>query len=68
MDIYKLIKDAGIPTDHHESDLYILLTDKARGILKDNKVSYSVFVSQIDNKQWAELPFMFSPWWDKKAK
>ena len=68
MDIYKLIKDAGIPTDNHESDLYVMLTDKAREILKANNVRYSMFTSQVDKKVWAEVPFMFSPWWYKRVK
>lgn len=68
MTIYEQLKAAGVPTDHHESDLYAKVTPESRGIINDYKFKCNVttFYSQIDHELWFEIPFEFDPFWDNK--
>lgn len=63
-DLYEDCVAAGLETDNHESDLYVKDCPKARELLKlwgyERPKS---FISQIDNKIWLDIPFMYSPWW-----
>jgi hypothetical protein len=69
MSLYSDLKGAGIPLDHHESDLYVKATPKAREILSrhireglwGNYVS--TFISPIDNTLWYDVPFAYEPFW-----
>ena len=65
--IYEQLKEAGIPLDHHESDLYALLTPESTAIISKWSFLSSVttFKSQVDGKTWYDLPFAFQPFWDK---
>lgn len=49
----------GIPTDTHESDLYVKDTAEARIILDDYefKNQISLFTDAIDGAPWIEIPF-----------
>lgn len=68
MSIYESIIAAGFQTDHHESDLYVKATPEFREFMKKNhpNKSYTLFTSQIDGETWADLPFMYQPYWNKK--
>lgn len=65
---YKELIAAGIQTDSHESDLYVLVTPDSSRIVKASGWSRSTFVSQIDGKLWFDLPFAFEPFWDRVAR
>jgi hypothetical protein len=67
-DLYADCLAAGIETDSHESDLYIKDCPKARELLKKHGVTGMPFVSQIDNKVWLDVPFMYTPFWEKKEE
>ena len=65
MSLYTDLKDAGVPIDNHESDLYFLDSPEARAILaRYSEKSVSRFTSQIDQKRWVEVPFAYDPWWE----
>lgn len=71
MDIYNMIKAMGFETDHHESDLYVLASPEflawwAGKGLKDNELN--LFRSERDGKIWAELPFQYSPFWERNPR
>lgn len=71
MTLYDEIKQANVPMDHHESDLYFLATPESRKILDkypDKKQNSKCFISQIDNQIWIDVPFAFQPFWDKVEK
>lgn len=53
--------------DHHESDLYLKVDDVSRVIVKalDNTALLSTFRSWIDNSVWYELPFCYTPFWER---
>jgi len=61
---------AGCELDNHESDLYVKDTPTAREVIKRFTVNCKPqrFRSRVDNAIWIDLPFMFQPFWDAKAK
>lgn len=67
--LYQAINDAGIKTNHHESDLYFPVTKQSTLILYRYPEAFkicSIFQSEIDEKPWYDIPFHFEPYWDKK--
>jgi len=65
--IFEILKERGIPTDHHESDLYVKATPEAIELTKDFE-SREFFTSNIDGERWIDLPFRYDPFWDEKQK
>lgn len=65
--LYQDLRDAKIPTDHHESDLYVLDTPVARALIAKHGKKGSGFTSQIDRKRWLDVPFAYDPFWKKKS-
>lgn len=63
MTLYRDCLNAGIPTDHHESDLYILDCPEAQTLLIRHNAKASTFISEIDGKRWIEVPFAYDPHW-----
>lgn len=66
MTIYQACVKAGLQIDSHESDLYILATPESRALLREHKISYTWFVSQIDGQTWLEVFGAFDPFWGKR--
>lgn len=68
MNLYEQAKAAGIPTDHHESDLYLPATDRVRDLLAgyEWRASVKTFRSRIDGQLWYDVPFAYAPFWDAK--
>ena len=68
MSIYKDLKAAGVPLDHHESDLYAKVTPESIEIVDKYAYKSSVrrFTSQIDKESWFDIPFAFDPYWEEK--
>lgn len=69
MDIYKELKDAGVPLDHHESDLYAKVTQISFEIVQRYPFKRSVtqFTSQIDGERWFDIPFAYEEYWKERA-
>lgn len=63
---YRALKAAGLVIEHHESDLYVRDSDTARRIIKDSGWGYERF--QSEGKPWLDVPFAYSPWWEKKER
>jgi hypothetical protein len=61
--LYDAATAAGIPTDHHESDLYLLATPEARALVKARGLTCSTFRHNGDGRLWLEVNFMYAPWW-----
>jgi hypothetical protein len=68
MDLFKEIVSRGIQYDHHESDLYIPLTQETIRLVKNYNVDAERFVSNIDGKVWFDIPFAYTPFWEKKQR
>lgn len=66
--LYKELVAAGVPIDHHESDLYVRDTSVARSILARHGKKGTAFTSQIDGKRWLDVPFAYEPFWEKKSR
>lgn len=72
MSVYSAMVAAGIPTDHHESDLYVKDTPEARAILmthdkKPGTWGCPGFTSAIDGTRWLDVPFCYDPYWEKRG-
>lgn len=53
--------------DHHESDLYIMVTPESKKLISDYEYKFNVetFVSAIaPHVLWYDIPFAYSPYWD----
>lgn len=73
MTIYEQLQAAGVPLDHHESDLYAKDTPETRRILDAARTlgkctSATRFRSQIDGAFWWDIPFHYDPFWPKRAQ
>ena len=68
MNIYEEMKAAGVPMDHHESDLYVKVTSRSRQIVQDyeHRENVTTFTSEPDREPWYDIPFGYQPFWDKK--
>jgi hypothetical protein len=68
--LFDQVKDSGIPYDHHESDLYVLVTPESQKILVEclgpRPNGICTFTSQIDGKLWYDVPFAYRPFWEAK--
>jgi len=66
--LYDRLRAAGVPLDHHESDLYALKTPESEAIMKTDDHIVTTFVSRIDQKVWYDIPFAYKPFWDDVQK
>lgn len=70
-DLYRLLVEAGCEIGSHYSDLHVKATPKALSIIRDfNRMNLPVaaipFRSQIDGSRWLDIPFAYSPYWEKR--
>lgn len=68
MTLYREMIEAGVETDSHESDLYVLATPEAREILARHPTEAKNargFVSAVDKRFWIDIPFAYEPFWTK---
>lgn len=66
---YSELLRAGIPMDHHESDLYVMDTPEARRILSDWPFGrLERFRSNINGKIYIDVPFGYMPYWERKMR
>lgn len=71
-DLYDVIVAAGIPLDHHESDLYVPDTPEVRAILDRpeyalNKTNATRFTNQVEGGTWIDIPFAYAPYWRARS-
>mgnify|MGYP004256857299 CR=1 FL=1 len=66
--VHQALQEAGCKLDHHESDLYVEDTAKAREIIERYGLKATPFRNQVDQAMWLDLPFMYQPFWDQKAR
>lgn len=67
-DLYTALQDAGIPTDHHESDLYFPATEEALTILNHypiQKNNATFFRDNVTGDRWVDVPFSYEPFWQR---
>lgn len=52
----------------HESDLYLKCTEVSENLVKGYAYKQNVtkFRNNIDGLVWFDIPFAYSPFWDKK--
>ena len=73
--IYDRFVAAGCEIANHESDLYVKNTDAARTVISEweqiepqKPLNLKTFVSEATGLHWFELPFQFTPFWDRKQR
>lgn len=57
--------------DHHDSDLYIMVTPESRKIVNEYEFKQNVttFISAIaPHVLWFDIPFAYTPYWDNIRK
>ena len=69
-DIYEKAIEMLSPNDidHHESDLYLRKTLKSEKLINEYEFInlVSVFRDNIDNELWYEIPFAYTPSWERR--
>ena len=66
MSIYQQLKDAGVPLDSHESDLYAKATPDSVPIILEHEGDVHTFISTADGELWYDIPFAYLPFWESK--
>jgi hypothetical protein len=64
MSIYTEMVQAGIETDHHESDLYVPDCPESRAILANHGINIGgrgviQFIDNINGEPWLDIPFQY---------
>jgi hypothetical protein len=67
-DLFAAVQALGIEYDHHESDLYVPATLTSKAVIEAHGLSYSTFRSNIDGGLWYDVPFAYTPWWNKRSR
>jgi hypothetical protein len=68
--LYGDLVAAGVPMDHHESDLYFEDTATSRAILARWLFQARLatrFEDRLTGSTWWDVPFAFLPWWEDRA-
>lgn len=66
---FEEMRDAGLITGSHESDLYTLDTPEAREIAKRHGMTITdTFTDQTTGKRSLDFFGQFAPFWEKKLK
>ncbi len=67
MSIYTDMKEAGVETDNHFSDLYVKDCPAARKVLTNHgRYTKTVRFVARDNEEWLDIPFAYDPFWEEK--
>lgn len=67
-DLYQRLKEAGVPLDSHESDLYAKATPEAERIFAEAGVREpQTFVSEMDGEIWYDIPYAYTPYWEQRC-
>ena len=53
----------GIQVEHHESDLYIPLTEQTRDLVKKHGKKAEAFQNLVEGGTWLDIPFAYCPFW-----
>lgn len=69
--LYDKLKAADQQLDHHESDLYVKWTPEANAIIRAHggpeAANARSFTGQ-DGERWIDIPFAYTPWWEKRQR
>ena len=68
--LYRKLLDFGVKVNSHESDLYAIVCPESESLINqyEHKENVRRFTSNIDGKQWFDIPFAYAPFWDRRAK
>lgn len=69
MAIYAEMMRAGVPVEHHESDLYVPATDVTRQIVQAYRragMSGITTFKGSDGRTWFDIPFAYEPFFARR--
>jgi hypothetical protein len=68
MSLFEKIQELNIEYDNHYSDLYIPATEQTIDLINEFGLMHitTKFRSNIDQKFWFDVPFQYTPYWEKK--
>lgn len=67
MTLYEEVVALKIPHSSHYSDLYLPRTKQVIDLLKKHGVTMATaFKNQVEGGLWMDVPFLFTPFWDRK--
>lgn len=68
MSVYEQLQAAGVPLDHHESDLYAKVTPVSRAIVAgyEHRAIVQTFCGS-DGTAWYDIPFAYLPFWEVRS-
>ncbi len=69
-DIYEEVVRLGLEHGNHESDLLVKVTPESKKLVDayEFKCNVKMFSSQIDGSTWFDIPFAYTPVWEKRAQ
>lgn len=77
MTLYERLKQAGIPIDHHHSDLYVPVTIESTEIIRCYAIEsqkegyplwYETFQCEITGMMFYDIAFHYQPYWERNPK
>lgn len=68
--IYRELLSAGVPIDHHESDLYAKVTDQSAAIVAryPSRDNVRTFRHAVTGEAWYDIPFAYEPYWEARRR
>ena len=70
--IYEQLKEVLLPEqmDSYASDLYVQVTEASKKIVENYEYKWTVktFKSNFDGSKWYDIPFAYTPFWERIAK
>lgn len=72
--LYRRLLEAGCEMSNHASDLYVKADAKAARIIEayEHEIGRGTgrasFTNAITSEAWWDIPFMFEPWWLRRAE
>lgn len=66
--LYQKMLAFGITIDHHESDLYAVVSPVSQRLVDQYEYKENVTrFKSSDGRIWFDIPFAYTPYWNKKA-
>ena len=70
LSLYEKVVALNIPHDNHASDLYLPVNEVTRKLVSaaeyPHACNVTTFISQIDKRQWFDVPFAYEPYWQAR--
>ena len=69
--LYQTLLDAGVKVENRYSDLMFPMNEQTTAILsnfpEEKKIS-TTFLDNVSHTTWYEVPFAYTPYWEKRMQ